>query len=110
MTDGSANKQIVLSEWDFHADKVKNAKTVEQLAPSLGFYFMATRPFIERETVLEKECAERVENCPARALASGDLSRGKRALQQILTVHFPWLLLVGLLSWLLIRSYFKAGG
>lgn len=69
--DKNVNKNIVLNEWDCHAEKVKLATTVEQLAPSLAFFFMAMRPFVERETVTEEDCAKKMEGCAAHALIVG---------------------------------------
>lgn len=105
--DRNVTKDIVLKEWDCHAEKVRHATTVEQMAPSLGYFFMAVRPFIERETVTEQDCDDKMKKCPARAILTGDVETTKNALYRLAREHGAWLILVGYLLWQLAKANMK---
>lgn len=99
MTDRDASKVVVLRKWDESIERLKRAKTFEELAENLGFLFMALKPLIERETATDEDLASHVRDCPARALMTGNYKPVLVALIQ----QFPMLAAVGFLIYWIVK-------
>mgnify|MGYP003602275760 CR=1 FL=1 len=108
MTDNRDIKKIILDEIDSAARELENGGAANPVAQGKGIALLlrVVRPLVERETVTEGECLDRMSKCPARSLISG--GNGGEATASILIKAIerlsPWALIVGWMAWQLLKA------
>lgn len=117
MTDAAQIRGVLIAEMDSLARDLANgggADLVKQ-GQALSYILRIMRPMVERESVMENECRERMKTigerlerhettCPAIRVFSHPAESGGVILANLAKTSLPWLLLIGgILAW----AYFK---
>lgn len=111
MSDSREIKQVLLAEMDTLAHDLSNgdAGNIEKQGKALAYILRILRPLVERDTVIEPECRERmaiigkriedhIETCPAARLLEKPLESGGVILAKMASQSFPWLVALALLG------------
>lgn len=117
MTDASQLRSVLVAEMDEIAKSLTNGGGADPVLQgrALSCLLRIMRPLIERESVQEHECRERMKiigerlerheaTCPAIRMFAHPAESGGVILANLAKTSLPWLLLVaGLFAW----AYFK---
>lgn len=106
MSDSQPLKQFVLDEIDEVSADLANGGGADQIKQGRGIAILlrVVRPMVERETVTEIECLERMSKCPARAIVTGGIETAGAAIVKLVEKSLPWVGLVAWLAWQLIKE------
>lgn len=107
MTDAKESKSIIIHQWDKSMAALGKATTVEEMSTALVFLFEAIKPLIERSTVTDEECDERMRTCPARAMIVG--GNTQPAVTALIN-RSPLLMLVAIFGYIVFQAIKFFGG
>lgn len=117
MSDSANIKAVLIAEMDQLSHELSNgdAGNIEKQGKALAYILRIMRPLVERESVQESECRERMGtmgkrlddhyvNCPAARLLEKPMESAPVIMAKLASTSLPWILfLVALSLW----AYFK---
>jgi hypothetical protein len=99
VSDDKELREVILKEVDTVASRLENGEgdNPKLLAQGVALSLRLLRPLVERVTVSDSECKQRMATCPARAILSGNVESAKSAAFKVIAGHSPWFLFVAYL-------------